>query len=77
MRTVRWCKESSCTVSLHGFEDTCAKAGEIHAHMNETYSVHRLRLQQVLVHQCGSPALPQDLASRLLAAKQALAAFLS
>jgi len=46
-------------------------------HMNETYSVHRLRLQQVLVHQCGSPALPQDLASRLLAAKQALAAFLS
>lgn len=77
MRTVRWCKESSYTVSLHGFADTFAKAGEIRVYMNETYSVHRLRLQQVLVHQCGSPALPQDLASRLLAAKQALAAFLS
>jgi len=45
--------------------------------MNETYSVHRLRLQQVLDHRCGSLALPQDLASRLLAAKQALVAFLS
>ena len=45
--------------------------------MNETYSVHRLRLQQVLDYRCGSLALPQDLASRLLAAKQALAAFLS
>lgn len=77
MRTVRWCKESSCTVSLHGFADTCARAGEIRAHMNETYSVHRLRLQQVLDHRCGSLALPQDLASRLLAAKQALVAFLS